>query len=149
MNCEMLQSRLSAYLDGELSGRDMLAIRSHIHQCPECAQVLEIERMTKEALSGIPTIEPPADFEERLIAKVMAQPTRSSRTWQLGAAFVMTSVAACAVTLGYLQSSKTSVKPPTVASSFELQKQEALDASYDPYNGGMPVITASKRNDAQ
>ena len=145
MNCEMLQSRLSAYLDGELSGRDMLAVRSHVHQCPECAKVLEIERLTKEAIAGIPTIEPPADFEERLVAKVMANPIRTTRTWQIGAAFVMTSVAACAITLGYLQTSKSKVTAPTVANTFEAQKQEAIDASYDPYGGAMPVITASKK----
>ena len=142
MNCEVLQSRLSAYLDGELSGRDMLAIRSHIHQCPECATILEIERITKEALAGVPAIEPPADFEERLVAHVMRTPVRSNRTFQIGLAFVMTSAAACAITLGYLQSTKTSPKnAPTVASSYEYQRNEALMAGWDPAGGGSPVIT--------
>jgi anti-sigma factor RsiW len=147
MNCEMLQSRLSAYLDGELSGRDMLAIRSHLHQCPECANILEIERLTKEALAGIPTLEPPADFEERLVAKVMASPVRATRAWQFGAAFVMTSVAAFAVTLGYLQASKSTSPTPTVANTYEAQKAEVIMTQWDPYGGGMPVITTPKRND--
>lgn len=141
MNCEMLQSRLSAYLDGELSGRDMMAIRSHIHLCPECAGILEIERLTKEALAGVPAVEPPADFEERLVSAVMAAPVRANRTWRIGMALVMTSVAACAITLGYLRANRTSVAEPTVANSYESQRAEAMMAGWDPFAGGSTVMT--------
>lgn len=144
MTCEMLQSRLSAYLDGELAGRDMMAIRTHVHQCPECAQILEIERMTKEALAGIPSVEPPADFEERLIATVMAAPVRKSRNLQIGFAFAMTTALTCALTLGYLRASKPEASAPTVASTYESKLNEAYMAGWDPYGGGSPVVTPSR-----
>jgi len=145
MNCENLQSRLSAYLDGELSGRDMLAVRSHIHQCPECAQILEIERMTKEAIGGLQTIEPPVGFEERLVANVFKTEQKSPRVWRLGFALVATSAIACAATLGYLRMSHPSA--PTIATGdsgrFEDQRNPAMTAGADPLGGGNMVITAT------
>lgn len=145
MTCEMLQSRLSAYLDGELSGRDMQAFRAHLHQCPECAQILEIERITKEVLAGAPMIEPPADFEERLIAKVMSEPVRVNRSWRVATAFMMTSVAACAMTLAYLRANRPEASAPTASNMYESQREEAMMAGWDPYGGGSTVITPNKR----
>lgn len=147
MTCENLQSRLSAYLDGELSGRDMLAVRSHVHECPECAQVLEIERTMKEALASLPAVEPPADFEARLMNAVFDSQPKTTRVWRLGAALVATSAVACAATLVYLRVSHSA--PQTVATGdngrFELQRNEVMAASQDPYGGGNMVITASMK----
>jgi len=136
---------MSAYLDGELSGRDMQAFRAHLHLCPECAQILEIEKVTKEALASMPTIEPPAGFEERLFAHVMVEPVRKSRTWQLATVFTMTSVAACAITLAYLRSDNKEQSAPTVVNMYESQRDEAMMVGWDPYGGGSPVITPTKR----
>lgn len=58
MNCRYVQSRLSAYLDAELSGTEQQQIRSHLEQCIECSLELESLRQTKRILRQIPIVAP-------------------------------------------------------------------------------------------
>jgi len=96
-------------------------------------------------MAGLPTIEPPAGFEERLIAKVMAPQAKKARTWRYGVVFVATSALACAITLGYLRASRAvPMATPTASNDFENQAREATMAGWDPYSGGSPVMTTSR-----
>lgn len=49
MNCQKAQNLISAYVDGELGGQEMLAIRHHLSGCPECSgeyeSLLAVKRM--------------------------------------------------------------------------------------------------------
>jgi anti-sigma factor RsiW len=58
MNCRYVQSRLSAYLDFELSGDEQQLIRSHLEACIECSCEYESLRRTKQLLRQIPTVKP-------------------------------------------------------------------------------------------
>ncbi len=58
MNCRYVQSRLSAYLDFELSGAEQQQIRSHLEQCIECSLELESLRHTKQILRRMPIVAP-------------------------------------------------------------------------------------------
>jgi anti-sigma factor RsiW len=71
MNCRYVQSRLSCYIDGELSGREMILIRRHLDFCRSCDSELESLRATKQLLGslGVPAVRP--DFEERLVQGVL------------------------------------------------------------------------------
>jgi anti-sigma factor RsiW len=53
---------MSAYVDGELTGTEMLAIRRHLSQCAECADEYESTRLVKQAVARLRTVAPRMDF---------------------------------------------------------------------------------------
>ncbi|MCS7208793.1 MAG: anti-sigma factor [Fimbriimonadales bacterium] len=92
MNCRYVQSRLSAYLDCELSGQEQQQIRSHLEQCIECSCEFESLRRTKQLLSQIPVVMPRFGPEQVLACVRQATPVprrglafrwHAPRWWQL------------------------------------------------------------------
>lgn len=49
MNCRKVQSLISAYVDSELAGVEMLAVRQHLSDCPECSAEFEALLRVKRA----------------------------------------------------------------------------------------------------
>lgn len=70
MNCRRVVSLMSAYVDGELAGREMLAIRRHISECPDCAEEYESIRFTKESLARMRTVTPREGLASDIIASI-------------------------------------------------------------------------------
>jgi|YNPNPStandDraft_1061719.scaffolds.fasta_scaffold17559_2 anti-sigma factor RsiW len=62
MNCRRVANLISAYVDGELSGAEMLAIRRHLSECAECAEEYESIRLVKQAVSRLRAVVPRKDF---------------------------------------------------------------------------------------
>ena len=64
-SCKEVQSGLTEYLDGRLSGREMQEIDAHLQACPECARESRSLRELQASLAGLgPVPEPglaPAD----------------------------------------------------------------------------------------
>lgn len=58
MNCQVSQNSLSAFLDRELSGEAMLAVRAHLEVCPACREEFAALRALKSELGTMPVIEP-------------------------------------------------------------------------------------------
>ena len=61
---------MSCYVDGELSGDEMLGVRRHIEACKDCRDQFQADRGIKRAVATLPEREAPSDFEERLMAAV-------------------------------------------------------------------------------
>jgi hypothetical protein len=76
MNCRYVQSRLSAYLDCELSGAEQQQIRSHLEVCIECSCEFESLRRTKQLLRQMPVVKPRSCPEQVLLR------VRHSRLWR-------------------------------------------------------------------
>ncbi len=72
MNCKNVQSLLSAFIDEELSGREMLDIREHLSECADCSQELRCVEGVKRLLGATRVPEPSAGFEDRLVSRVLA-----------------------------------------------------------------------------
>ena len=70
MNCRRVVNLMSAFVDGELTGTEMLAIRRHIGDCPECARERESLRMTKLALARLRTVAPREDLAACIVRKL-------------------------------------------------------------------------------
>lgn len=71
MSCRNVVSRLNAYLDGELSGRDRERVEQHLGECGRCREALARLRAVADALAQLPT--PPAvseGFANRVLARV-------------------------------------------------------------------------------
>jgi len=70
MNCRRVISLMSAYVDGELTGADMLEIRRHLSECSECAEEHESILLTKVAVSRLRTAAPQVDLAKSIISRL-------------------------------------------------------------------------------
>ena len=67
MGCSRAQNQISAYLDRELTGEEMLEIRQHLRACPECATEHSAILRVKRLLSGLPVHDPAQAFSASLL----------------------------------------------------------------------------------
>ncbi len=70
MNCHQVTKVISAYIDGELTGREMLAVRHHVSYCETCAEEMESIRGAKLILSRLRTVQPKAGFADQILANL-------------------------------------------------------------------------------
>ena len=149
MTCHNVQSRLSAYLDGEISGQDKAAIRAHLHDCGECYQEVQALTLMKSLVADLPAEEPAEDLEEKLVQSVLKKPAKHrAPVFTRGLAYVSGFAFAAALFTGILWLRHGRVEP--VASSpsgnevsFEVARDQAYFAGADPLGGGAPIISAS------
>ncbi|GIV10588.1 MAG: hypothetical protein KatS3mg020_0079 [Fimbriimonadales bacterium] len=123
MNCRYVQSRLSAYLDFELSGTEQQQIRSHLEQCIECSLELESLKRTKQILRQLPVVAPSRE-PEHILQRVRCSapaPRRAPlvrwsipRWWQFAGGFAL---AAAFFVWGRPADSVTAATPPPDALS--------------------------------
>lgn len=80
MTCRNVEVKLSAFVDAELSGREMIAIREHLSGCESCQIELEalstVRRMIQDSVETPPL---PEGMEERLMAALDAQDRQARR----------------------------------------------------------------------
>jgi anti-sigma factor RsiW len=69
MHCGRVSNLLSAYIDRELAGSEMLMIRRHLEGCPGCAADLESLGRVKSLLSMAPPAEPSEDATTALMRR--------------------------------------------------------------------------------
>ena len=62
MTCAEFESRLSAYMDGELSRWKRWKVQNHLHHCTECREMLEDLQMVDECLVSHITAAPTPDY---------------------------------------------------------------------------------------
>jgi len=106
MNCKSVQNHLSAYLDRELGGDELLQIRAHMSVCRDCRSEADGLRALKSLLGGIHCPEPPENLAERLTANMLRQrldePRKSVRVSALMfAGFAACSMAATLIVLNF------------------------------------------------
>lgn len=66
---------LSAYIDGQLSPDAARSMEQHLRGCVVCTRALERERRLLEALDGVRSATPPADFVDGVMGRVAQYPT--------------------------------------------------------------------------
>ena len=84
MNCELWQTKLDAYVDGELALGEEGAFRVHLKACPACSQEalgrMELKRAVHAAGKRF---RPSDEFRARIARQVAApRPMRSSAWWR-------------------------------------------------------------------
>jgi anti-sigma factor RsiW len=70
MNCRRVSSLVSAHIDGELTGVEMLEIRRHLEECRACMLQYESLRYTKQLLSRLQYAQPRPGFSESICARL-------------------------------------------------------------------------------
>jgi anti-sigma factor RsiW len=71
---------LSGLLDRELSIEEEFAARQHLDECTACALELENVRLARSWVRGLPAVEPPSGFFERIL---LERPLRSGHAGRL------------------------------------------------------------------
>ncbi len=79
-NCREMQSCLSDYLDGRLTGREMQELNAHLQHCHECAREWQSLCEVQTALAGLGPVEEPADLPLRIRVAVSHETARSHRS---------------------------------------------------------------------
>lgn len=145
MKCNKVAILLDAFVDGELNGQEMLAVREHLSKCVCCEQEYQTLRLLKTEMSNLSLPQPDANFEDRLLATVYAAAEEQPRIVRRRFRVALAGVAAAAfLTLASLQVISAS-KVQTAKqkqSEFELQRDQAYVAGQDPLSGGsylMPI----------
>ncbi len=82
MDCKRFRKNHLGYLDDTLPGTDMAAAQRHLLGCEPCAAHDALVRRSLMAARSLPTIEPSADFQAKLRAK-LAQ-CRAEQAGELG-----------------------------------------------------------------
>jgi anti-sigma factor RsiW len=75
LNCRRVNSLLSAYIDSELTGEEMLAIRAHLDVCPSCRLEHQTLSETKRLVASLALKTPRAELE-RLLLTDLGRPSR-------------------------------------------------------------------------
>lgn len=143
MNCLVVETKLSAYLDGELGGREMLAVRDHCALCPSCAQELAFLRETKLCAQQMAEVEIPTGLLERLEARVQAEqvPVTRSRS-VLNFALIASAAAVVAVMTFNLLNTRSQTVGTSYAESVDISRDQASLEAGDPLAGPAPVYLA-------
>jgi anti-sigma factor RsiW len=129
---------LSGFLDDELPHEEALVVRRHLDSCSFCRLELEEVAEARAWIRGLPPVDHPATFPERVV-RVGRQPAVARRRGLL--AMVATAAAAVAV-VGFVRPAPSRVEPPVP----QLVERHAAAASVtgDPLTelapAGIPVV---------
>jgi len=107
INCEHVDTVLSAWLEGDLGDDDRRAVDAHLRECLRCAsRVRDIENIRRDA-TNLPEMAPSRDLWEGIAARIEAPvielkprqaPAPARRTWQMAAAAVVLMAVSSGVT---------------------------------------------------
>ncbi len=68
--CEDIEQKLTAYLEGFLSGKDRGLVEEHLRDCPDCSRALDDLKRTKAMLEGLDEVEPPPWLAARIMSQI-------------------------------------------------------------------------------
>lgn len=78
MNCERMENRLIAYLDGRAGQAERSDVEAHLAACTACRTRAQEFRLLWNVLGEVPMEEPSPSFDDRLRARIAAEPARPS-----------------------------------------------------------------------
>jgi hypothetical protein len=77
MLCSRAQNLISAYCDREITGAEMLQVRSHLDRCAECRKEYEATLQVKRLFGGLGAAAPPRAFDP----SILDRPSPTQRAW--------------------------------------------------------------------
>ncbi len=85
MTCRTIENLTSAYLEGEVSADERMAVEAHLPQCRACASAVQDARRMLALLHGLPRVEAPASFTDDVMNRVreaVAEEAEVSLGWR-------------------------------------------------------------------
>lgn len=173
MLCSRVQNLLSAYCDRELTGAEMLHLRSHLDRCSACESERLALLQVKQVLGALPPVEPRLPFDARSApvrphwlvqcARALSQPIvlnfdgllpelpdwMNRPVGRLGTAAALGGAVLAAFLVGLVQTPQppdtvTAQVPPFVAADSELRTAGLAGGGA----GAMPVAQYERRTPA-
>lgn len=135
MSCNTVHKKLSAYLDGEMSGTEMQSIRSHIHNCRTCQTELDSLKSVQMVLRGLPASPEPSLSLQTTIAQNLVAEKRSYL--RLGLLIAVPTIA-LAVFI-YHRPTSNRVQDRDLVIHRQLAKDQIFDAGTDSTSGASLV----------
>jgi len=77
-----VRNKLSAYIDGEVSGTERLAIESHLQQCSTCSEALEELQRTILQVKSLEEQDPPEWLTRRIMTRVREEAEEPEPFWR-------------------------------------------------------------------
>jgi hypothetical protein len=81
MTCVQAKSMLSAYLDGAITGKQMLSLGRHLENCGSCEQEYEALRHTQQLLAKVGRAKAPEDLSLKLRLAISREVARSRQPY--------------------------------------------------------------------
>jgi len=82
MQCNDIQEKLSAYMDGDISSEERMLIDEHLKSCQQCNETLAELTKTTEYVRNLGDIEPPAWLTQKIMTKIRSEAGREKSIWQ-------------------------------------------------------------------
>lgn len=79
-----VEKLLSAFMDGELSEKEVQHVTAHLESCAACRDQLAQLSAADDLIQGLETIEPSADFDRTFWSKVDKLEARRQNRWWMG-----------------------------------------------------------------
>lgn len=124
------EEALSAYLDGELHGKELQGLLGHLGECGRCSAELEEVQAVRAAVRSLPVLEVPDGLfsdTDHTVVSIRKKPA----VWVGAAAAVVAAVIAVATLF--------TPEPPTISVE-DLNSRFAARVSLDPAFGPAKVI---------
>jgi anti-sigma factor RsiW len=80
--CRQTGPLLRPFVEGELAPHEADRVRRHLSRCPECAESAASLSAAIATTRGLAVPEMPADFSERLRARLALEPAPRPTVWQ-------------------------------------------------------------------
>jgi hypothetical protein len=82
MQCNDIQEKLSAYIDGDIASEERMLIDEHLKSCQQCNKTLTEMKKTTEYLRNLDDIEPPAWLTQKIMTKIRSEAGKEKSIWQ-------------------------------------------------------------------
>ncbi|MHB1459450.1 MAG: anti-sigma factor family protein [Armatimonadota bacterium] len=79
MNCRKVQNLISAYIDSELTGMEMLAIRDHVNHCANCNQEYKSLLRLKRCFGRMQSKQPADHLSVKICSVISYESNKKSR----------------------------------------------------------------------
>lgn len=133
MNCTDVQPLIDDYAAGALGAESARGVRAHLAGCPRCREALREEELFRQAVSGLPAVSAPDDFEDRLRQRLIhgapaafpAPPARAAVPWMRA----LLVAASLLLAIGLVWMFRPAVTPPDGGVSTVAERSGAVTPS--------------------
>jgi anti-sigma factor RsiW len=144
MVCGRVNNLLSAYLDRELTGIEMMSLQRHVAVCAGCRTEMEALAQVRRLLGSMPAVEPRVGSQARAFARLTVGPQVRRRQTALPSwscffstrAWVWASAACLAL---FLVVALTGLRRPQHADTVVAMIRPEIEAAELPADPGVPV----------
>lgn len=146
MNCRYTRSRISAYIDRELTPSDAEKVRVHLAECDSCSDECRLTLDIRDGISNLKSVDTGPMFEQRLLAAVReaGELGKEKRMGWSMALVPAAAIAAAFLIFSLLRQTDTEPEPvysgqPGTPQANPLARDQAFDQARNPFSGGTTV----------